>query len=201
VKQVDPTSVAGLILAGGNARGPGGVEKGLSDWQGEPLVAWVLAALQVHLKDVIVSTSRSPEAYRQMTPEVVTDRNDQPGSGPLAGLLAGMIRARELGYESVMVCPCDTPRVTPELFSHLMVAAGPFPTRPALAAVRERLHPLHGLYPVTLTEQLENWLLSGGRKVLDFADSVAAMHVDCTDERVCFAHYDSRDDFERAPVA
>lgn len=199
MKQVDPSSVAGLILAGGAHR-PGGIERGLSDWQGKPLAAWVLAALQVHLKDVMISASRSLEAYRRITPEVVPDRDDLAGSGPLAGLLAGMLHARALGYESVMVCPCDTPRVTPELFSHLMVAAGPFPTRPALAAVRERLHPLHGLYPVYLTDQLENWLLSGGRQVRGFADSVAAMHVDCTDERACFSHYDSRDDVESVPA-
>lgn len=193
--QADPATVVGLVLAGGEGRRLGGVDKGLIPWLGRPMAAHVVSALGAILPDVLISANRSLEAYAELSCHVVTDPESVAGMGPLSGLLAGMRVARDLGYESVLVSPCDTPGVTGQLFSRLLAAAGPFPVRPTVASVAGRLQPLHGVYPVALIDPLEAWLAGGKRRVQEFAASVAIQRVDCSDFTEALRNYNTPNDF------
>lgn len=177
--QTDSATVIGLVISGGEGRRLGGEEKGLVPWCGRPMAAWVVAALEAVVPDVIINANRALDDYAALARTVVPDLPSHAGQGPLSGLLSGLIEARAQGYEAVLVSPCDTPQVSGPLFARVLTAAGPFPYRPTLVAIDGRPQPLHGLYPVELIDELEAWLDSGNRRVREFAESVAGGYVDC----------------------
>lgn len=169
----------GLMLAGGEARRMGGVDKGRQLWRGRPMAAWVIDAMTAVVPEVLVSTGRSEAFYRSLGAQVVADPRDFVGHGPLAGLLAGMRQAQASGGRAVLVCPCDTPGVSEALFQTLLSAYQSEPDKPVIAHCGERSHPLHGVYPVALWEALEQQLRAGNRRVFGFAQAAGARMVDC----------------------
>jgi len=67
----------------------GGADKGLLEWRGRPLVAWVAAVARPLTDDLIISCNRNAECYAGFADRVVADAApDYPG--PLAGIRAGM---------------------------------------------------------------------------------------------------------------
>ncbi len=112
-----PASI--LILAGGRGQRMGGRDKGLVEWQGQPLVAHVQAAVRALTDDLIISCNRNAERYALWADQVVADEEpDYPG--PLAGVLAGLAVAR---HDWVLLLPCDAPRLDAALVQQLLAAA------------------------------------------------------------------------------
>lgn len=112
-----PASI--LILAGGRGQRLGGRDKGLVDWQGQPLVAHVQAAVRALTDDLVISCNRNAERYAQWADQLVADEEpDYPG--PLAGILAGLAVAR---HDWVLLLPCDAPRLDAALAQQLLAAA------------------------------------------------------------------------------
>ncbi|MDX1755193.1 MAG: molybdenum cofactor guanylyltransferase MobA [Marinobacter sp.] len=172
-------AIAGLLLAGGEARRMGGVDKGRQPWRGRPMAAWVVDALTPVVERVLISTGRSEPFYRTLAFQLVADPPEFAGQGPLAGLLAGLRAAAAEGCQAVVVCPCDTPGVTVGLFETLLAAYREAPHHPVIAECDGRSHPLHGVYPVALQGVLEQRLRAGDRRVYGFARAAAARAVNC----------------------
>ncbi|MCO1622034.1 molybdenum cofactor guanylyltransferase MobA [Pseudomonas putida] len=105
-----------LILAGGRGQRMGGRDKGLVDWQGEPLIAHVHRVVRPLSDDLVISCNRNQAAYRAYADRLVGDAEaDFPG--PLAGVIAGLKAARH-GW--VVLLACDAPLVDRELIEGLL---------------------------------------------------------------------------------
>ncbi|MGP4842919.1 molybdenum cofactor guanylyltransferase MobA [Marinobacter sp. 1Y8] len=159
--------LCGLILAGGQGRRLGGVQKGLLEWQGQPLVSYACHALSEACDHLVISANAQLTDYQPWADAVVTD-GDWHDSGPLAGLLAGLRYAAGQHFDGVLVMPCDTPDVTPALMAQLAREAGGKRQQPLLCIHNGDPHPLHGYYPAALVRELEAFLAQGGRKVQGF---------------------------------
>ncbi len=193
-----PGYIIGLLLAGGKARRMGGVDKGAVLWEGEPMAQWVLRALRAVTPSCFISANRSVQGYQSSAPgRILADLEYLQGQGPLAGLLTGLIAARQQGASAVLVCPCDTPSITPEIFQDLINAWEKQPSRPAIAENHGRIHPLHGVYPVSLIEVLEQWLATGNRRVMGFVKSAGAVTVNCPDAAEVFKNRNRPEDLTR----
>ncbi len=111
----DPRAAA-VVLAGGRGRRLGGVDKGALELAGTTLLERALAATRAATEVVVVGdpvpTSRP----------VRWAREDPPGGGPAAGLLAG-VDAFPRRPELVCVLAVDMPRVTADTFARLVAAA------------------------------------------------------------------------------
>lgn len=119
--------VTGWILAGGEGRRMGGVNKGLQTYRGHPLVTWVVQALQAQTGELHVNANRDQAAYaallsaqRQSTShggQVWPDDSDIADSlGPLAGILTGL---RHATTPWLMAAACDTPALPADLVEQL----------------------------------------------------------------------------------
>ncbi|MBI3383206.1 MAG: NTP transferase domain-containing protein [Aquabacterium sp.] len=110
-----------------------GQDKGLVDYQGRPLAAWVLSSLAPQCQTLRISANRNLDRYAQLllqasgghldAPQnaVVPDDPDlEPRSGPLAGLITAM---RHTDTEWLMVAPCDMPHLPHDLVARLMQQA------------------------------------------------------------------------------
>lgn len=125
--------VTGWLLAGGEGRRMQGQDKGLVDYQGRPLAAWVLNSLVTQCQIIRISANRNLERYTQLLREVTgasatespqavfyDDTDLPPRSGPLAGLITAM---RHTDTEWLMVTPCDMPHLPHDLVGRLMQQA------------------------------------------------------------------------------
>lgn len=158
--------LTGLVLAGGQGRRMGGVDKGLQPLHGKPLAQHVLERLRPQVGALLISANRNLDLYRAYGYPVVTDAG--PDSlGPLAGLLAGMQAA---GTSHLLCVPCDVPYLPETLADTLLAAAQAQHSTIAYAttvsaAGEVHRHPACALLACTLASDLQAYLADGGRRV------------------------------------
>lgn len=153
------SKIVGVVLAGGRSRRMGGRDKALAVLAGRPLAAHVISRLKPQVRAVAVNSNGDPAAYAAFDmpvfPDIVTGF-----SGPLAGIQASMLYAGSLpGVTHVVTVPADTPFLPIDLVSRL-AAAAVTPETIVLAASGGRVHPVVGLWPVELAEELALWLVA-----------------------------------------
>lgn len=193
-------NVAGLLLAGGEGRRLGGRDKGMVPWQGRPMAGWVYDALTAVVNPVLISANRSLDDYRALAPGLVCPDPDHiRGQGPLAGLLTGMLAARALGAVAVLVCPCDTPGITPQVLQTLLTTWRDSPEVAVIAESDGRQHPLHGVYPVAFADSLAAQLAAGNRRVMEFARATGARVVALPGAHGVFANRNLPADVDGSP--
>lgn len=152
--------ITGAILAGGMGRRMGGVDKGLVEVSGKPMVAWTLAALVPQVGRVLINANRSQDAYAAFGLPIVEDQH-QGFQGPLAGLHA-VLSATDSPF--VAIVPCDTPRLPADLIDRLGQALERDNSEIAVAEAGGRVHTLHGLFRRELLNDLTQALSAGQRK-------------------------------------
>ena len=164
--------VAGIILAGGLSRRMGGREKSLMELGGQPLIQHVKTRFEKQVETLAINANGDPDRFEFLGLDVVADPVDG-FVGPLAGVLAGMQWAtRQKENSHVVSVAADTPFFPNDLVGSLMEKLAETPsTKIALASSQNRLHPVFGLWPVSLASALQDFLERGEtRKVLAFVD-------------------------------
>ena len=58
--------ITGLVLAGGQGRRMGGIDKGLQELEGRPLAQWVLDRLSPQVGSVLISANRNLDRYAEL---------------------------------------------------------------------------------------------------------------------------------------
>lgn len=97
-------SLSAIILAGGEGRRMGGLDKGLVYYQNKPLVQWVKEALPSHVQQIIISCNRHPQDYAQYGETI----HDLPSEFSYGGALSGILAALPLcQHDWVIIAPCD----------------------------------------------------------------------------------------------
>jgi molybdopterin-guanine dinucleotide biosynthesis protein A len=93
-------------------------------------------------------------------------------AGPLAGVLAGLrwAAANAPGTRAIATVSSDAPLVPVDLVARLAAAVEGRGNAIALAVSGGELHPVIGLWPVALADDLEAQLAAGLRKVLHWTD-------------------------------
>lgn len=187
----DRNLVSGVLLAGGQSRRmfaasaapsaeskPAG-DKGLLDLGGQPMLAHVVARLTPQVGRLVINANGDPSRFTAFALPVVAD--SIPGFvGPLAGVLAGMrwSLANAPVARFIATVSTDAPFLPVDLVARL---AEPILSRGsviALAASAGELHPVIGLWSVSLADDLEAALHDGVRKVLRWTDTHATSKVE-----------------------
>lgn len=168
----DEAAVLACVLAGGQSRRMGGGDKPLIDLAGKPMLAHILDRLSAQARRIVLNANGAPERFNRFGLPVVADPVGEY-AGPLAGILAGLTYARTQApdVQYVVSVAGDTPFFPKSLVSGFLNAV-PF-GQPviALASSHDKLHPVFGLWPVALADDLHDWLSNGNSgKVLAFVD-------------------------------
>ena len=182
--------VTGVILAGGRATRMGGVDKGLVQIGGRPMIAWVVDTLRSQVADVLINANRNHESYRGFGCGVVDD-GDSEFRGPLAGMASGM-RAARTPY--IAVVPCDSPLLHDSLVRRLHDAARASGAPIAAAHDGERLQPVFALLSCELLDDLAGYLDDGERKIDRWYARHGYESVDFSDVAESFANINAPDD-------
>jgi len=163
---------AGLILAGGRGSRMGGGDKPLLPVGGRPMLAHVIERLRPQVERLVLNANGDPARFVQYGLPVVAD-TIEGFAGPLAGILAGMRwSAANLAEARFMVsAAADTPFFPTDLVARLAAGCGRYEDTIAIAASPAGAHPVFGLWPVALADDLEQFLATGeSGKILAFAD-------------------------------
>jgi molybdopterin-guanine dinucleotide biosynthesis protein A len=166
----DPETL-GVVLAGGLARRMGGGDKASIRIGGVTILERVIACLNPQCCRLILNANGDATRFAATGLVVVPDSvPDHPG--PLAGILAGLDFAADHAppIKWVVSVPSDCPFLPRDLVARLHQARIEAGASLACARSGERRHPVVGLWPVALREDLRHALTGeGARKVEDFA--------------------------------
>jgi molybdopterin-guanine dinucleotide biosynthesis protein A len=185
-------AVTGLILAGGQGRRMGGVDKGLQLLRGKPMIEWVLRRFAPQVDEVLINANQNRERYAELGRRVVAD--DISGfAGPLAGLQAGLKAAT---HPLVATCPCDSPFLPVDLVARLRAALDREGADLAVAKTGAQPHPVFSLCRRDLLAHLTGFLESGGRKIDAWYASLKAIEVSFDDEAEGFSNINTREELK-----
>ena len=157
----------------------GGGDKGLLDLAGQSMLARVIAALGPQVGALAINANGDPARFAGYGLTVVPDTVDG-FVGPLAGVLAGLrwAAAHAPGATHIASVSADAPFLPTDLVARLAAAILDRPAAIAIARSGGELHPVIGLWPVHLAEDLEAALTAGVRKVLAWTDRHGTVAVD-----------------------
>ena len=158
--------VLGLVLAGGLARRMGGGDKPLRTIASMTILDRVLARLKPQCDPIILNANGDPSRFAPTGLPVVPD--SVPGfAGPLAGILAGLDWAAEHGIEWIVSVPGDCPFLPKDLLARLKAARSATGRPLACARSGEWRHPVVGLWPTTLRDDLRRALVDEGLRKIE----------------------------------
>jgi len=186
------SGVTGIVLAGGQGRRMGGVDKGLQLLHGKPMIAAVLARLAPQVQEILINANQNLDAYARFGHRVVPDAIGG-FAGPLAGLHACL---GEAGNELVLTVPCDSPFLPSDLFVRLSEHLGANDL--AVAKTGSQPHPVFSLVRVSVQDHLAKFLSSGGRKIDAWYSSLRIVEVQFDDEADAFRNINTREELNSA---
>jgi molybdenum cofactor guanylyltransferase len=153
--------ITAVILAGGRGSRMGGIDKGLVELNGKPLIQHVIAAIEPQVGTLMINANRNHQTYAALGYPVVSD-SLQDYQGPLAGFLAAMEAAQTA---DILTLPCDGPLLADDLVERLYQAREREQTDIAVAFDGKRLQPVYALIPTRLKASLQAYLDGGDRKI------------------------------------
>ena len=182
--------VTGVVLAGGRGSRMGGLDKGLVEVAGRPMIEHVLAALEPQAAAVAINANRSTRQYARYGHRVLPDRLDG-FQGPLAGMATAL---EATTTRLTLIVPCDSPLVSPGLGPQLHAALAEREANVAVAHDGERLHPVFVLMRRTVLPGLLAFLTRGGRRIDHWFAEENTTVADCSDLPDTFLNVNREED-------
>ena len=158
----------GLVLAGGLARRMGGGDKALIEIGGVVILDRVLERLRPACMGIILNANGDTARFARYGLPVIPD-SVPDFAGPLAGILAGLdwaaAHAPDIAW--IVSTPGDCPFLPHDLVPRLHAAREKAGTPLACARSGDWRHPVVGLWPVALREDLRHALIEEGLRKIE----------------------------------
>lgn len=187
---INNKDVTGVILAGGQARRMGGLDKGLTEINGQAMISYVIKALVPQVNDILINANRNEKAYRQFGYTVFADELEG-FQGPLAGIATAMEKAAT-GY--ICTCPCDGPLLPDDLVARLYTHLTDRGSEISVVHDGDRMQPVYALINCKTRASLQDFLTAGGRKIDHWYDQRKLTEVDFSDKKDCFININTPED-------
>lgn len=185
--------ITGVVLAGGQGRRMGGVDKGLVALSGRPMVEWVLDRLRPQVDELIINANQNADRYAAFGCPVFPD--EVAGfAGPLAGLHAALARAQ---HPLVATAPCDSPFLPTDLVARLHAALRAQGAELAVARTFDQAHPVFCLCRREVLPHLADFLAGGGRKIDLWYSTLKLVEVRFDDQEEAFRNINTREELDR----
>ena len=182
--------VTGIVLAGGQGRRMGGVDKGLQPLRGKPMAQWAIERLAPQVDEIIINANQNLDTYRALG-RVVADEISG-FAGPLAGLHAGI---RAASHPLIVTVPCDSPFLPLDLVARLNASLADNDV--AVAKTGEQAHPVFAMVRKRCLQNLEAFLAGGGRKIDAWYGALRFVEVAFDDEAEAFRNINTREELGR----
>jgi molybdopterin-guanine dinucleotide biosynthesis protein A len=191
-RKIPFVTITGLVLAGGQGRRMGGVDKGLQMLRGKPMAQWALERLAPQVAEVMINCNQNLEAYARFGYRLVPDEIGG-FAGPLAGLHAGLKAA---AHALVVTVPCDSPFLPRDLVARMQTELGSNDL--AVAKTGSQAHPVFSLVRKDVLQNLEAFLAGGGRKIDAWYAALKTVEVSFDDEADAFRNINTLEELGKA---
>ena len=160
--------VIGLLLAGGQSRRMGGGDKSLRVLDGASLLERVIERLRPQVDALVLNANGDPDRFAEFALPVVAD-SVPDFAGPLAGVLAGLDWAAAHRPDSTFIASVatDAPFLPADFVARLTAARKAAEADLACACSGGRAHPVFGLWPLRLREDLRRAIVDDGIRKVD----------------------------------
>jgi molybdopterin-guanine dinucleotide biosynthesis protein A len=160
--------IIGVLLAGGLARRMGGGDKPLRLLAGRPLLDHVIERLRPQVSGLVLNANGDPARFAAYGLPVVAD-SIPDYAGPLAGILAGLDWTAENHPDCPLIATVatDAPFLPRDLVGRMAEALSANQADLACAASGGQAHPVLGLWPVRLREDLRHAVVDEGLRKVD----------------------------------
>jgi molybdenum cofactor guanylyltransferase len=161
-------AVVGVLLAGGQARRMGGGDKCLRQLGGATILEHVIASARPQVTALVLNANGDPGRFAAFGLPVVADVVEG-FAGPLAGVLTGMewTRAHRPDCPWIATVATDTPFFPGDLVARMLAAVEEDDAELACASSGGRAHPVFGLWPVRLADELRAAMIEEGIRKVD----------------------------------
>ncbi len=173
-------NIIGVVLAGGKSTRMGGGDKCLSLLAGHTLLDHTIARARPQVDELILNANGDITRFAGTGLTIIQDSIENY-AGPLAGILSALEWAREYRPHCIHVVSfaSDTPFFPTDLVARLIRAAQEKNLPLASAASGGRSHPVFGLWPVNLADDLRHAMsCENMRKVDAWTARHGAAHAD-----------------------
>lgn len=184
--------ITGILLAGGQGRRMGGVDKGLQVMRGKPMAQWVIERLAPQVEELLINANQNIPQYQALGYRVIPDAIEG-FAGPLAGLHRGL---SEAAHPLVVTAPCDSPFLPLDLVARLKAAMDAHQADLAVARTGDQPHPVFSLCKTSVLASLTTFLESGGRKIDRWYSQLKVVEVPFADE-AAFRNINTREELRR----
>jgi molybdenum cofactor guanylyltransferase len=159
--------IAGVVLAGGQSRRMGGGDKCLRLLAGQPILAHIVARTRPQVASLVLNANGDARRFAAFGLPVVSD-SIADFAGPLAGVLAGLDWTAAHLPEATHAASFagDAPFVPLDLVARLAAAVRNGHDL-ACAASAGRMHPVFGLWPTALRDDLRRAIVDEGIRKVD----------------------------------
>lgn len=167
-----------VILAGGAASRMGGGDKPLALLQTKPILEWIIDRLRSQISKLAISANGDPTRFSGFPFPILPDH--VPGLGPMAGILAAIVWARQVMPDAthVLTVPGDTPFLPLDLVDRLSASLPDHAFTMSAAMSGDRLHPTAALWPLAAQDSISQKLRAGdGQRVLNWFDELGGLSV------------------------
>ncbi|PCI33081.1 MAG: molybdenum cofactor guanylyltransferase MobA [Alphaproteobacteria bacterium] len=158
----------GVIIAGGQSRrfqdSPSShsypIDKFLAPFGGTTLLGHIIHRARKQLPDLMLNVNGDPARVAAYGLDIIGD--EVPDAGPLGGILATMTSAEAQGYAHIITFSSDSPFFPGDYVAQLRAVQN-MPI--AIARSGDKIHPVMGLFAVSLRQDLAAYLEQGDRRV------------------------------------
>ena len=182
--------ITGVILAGGQGRRMGGVDKGLRELRGKPMVAWALERFAPQVDEVLINANQNLDVYAGFGYRVIPDEIGGY-AGPLAGLQCGLAAA---SHPLIATIPCDSPFLPGDLVQRLHAALAAQDAQLTVAKTGDQPHPVFCLCRRELLPHLTRFLAGGGRKIDAWYSTLRVAEVAFDDQPQAFSNINTQEE-------
>jgi molybdopterin-guanine dinucleotide biosynthesis protein A len=179
--------IAGVVLAGGQGRRMGGIDKGLQMFRSRALIESVLERTLPQVTDILINANQNRQRYEAFGYKVIGDLVSGY-AGPLAGLHSALNAA---SHDLVLTVPCDSPFLPTDLAERLENALCAQSADVAVARTGDQAHPVFCLVRRALLPHLTNFLDGGGRKIDAWYVDLKVVEVAFDDQPEAFANFNT----------
>ena len=180
----DAHAVCGVLLAGGKSRRMGNRDKALLELNKKPVLSRVIEIAEPQVISLSLNSNADPQKYEDFGFPVISDVVSGY-AGPLAGILTGMdwVRKNHPRCKWLASFACDAPFVPSNLVSRCLQQALENGAHLACARSGGRVHPVIGLWSLSLYISLKEAIINKGiRRVDEWTASHRLVEVEWSDE-------------------
>jgi len=190
---INKTDITAVILAGGQGRRMGGLDKGLLEFDGRRLIEILIERLQGQQLDILINANRNQATYEFYGYPVIGDQLEDY-QGPLAGFASAMATVTS---RYILTLPCDSPMLANNFADRFIKTQDREKSPVCVAHDGERLQPVYALIDTRLLDDLKLFLDSGERKIDRWYAQHNYAQVDFSDDTVMFQNINTPEDQQR----